>query len=485
LTEPDRPARRLRPIRLAAGLAVGCLPLLAGDLEPRAARTAAIALAMAVWWLTEAMPIHWTASVPIVAFPAAGVFGRGLSGDVAAAVLPYFDPYNFLFAGGMAIAAAIEQQHLHRRIALSVMNGVGTDPRRLLAGTLLATAFVSLWISNTATAALMLPIGLALIAQLEAREGRRLGRYGMALMLAIAWGANLGGIGTKIGTAPNAQLAGFLAREGTVVSFLAFSAIGLPFVAMALPAAWGLLWRLGRGDRPATDAREVVRGELAALGRPGGGERAVAAVFLVTAGLWIASRPLTAWIAGFAAGVSAAEVEGGIAVAAALVLLALPAPGGGRLLSARSLRRVPWETLLLLGGGFALAAAVQSSGLAAWMAERMAGIATLPPTGQLAVAAIATVALSAVASNTATTAVMLVVLAEAAAPALRVPVLFAATVSASCDFALPAGTPPNAIVFGSGYVRIPVMARYGAVLDLACALLAALWCGWAVPAVLG
>lgn len=484
MIEPELPARRLRPIHFALGLAVGVLPLVAADLEPRAGRTAAIAVAMAVWWLTEAMPIHWTASVPIVAFPLAGVFGRGFADDLSASVLPYFDPYNFLFAGGMAIAAAIEQQHLHRRIALSVMNGVGTDPRRLLAGTLAATAFVSLWISNTATAAMMLPIGLALVAQLEAREGRRLGRYGMALMLAIAWGANLGGIGTKIGTAPNAQLAGFLAREGTVVSFLAFSAIGLPFVLMALPAAWALLWRLGRRDRPATDAREVVRHELDALGRPSGAERAVAAVFFVTAGLWIGSRPLTAWIATFAAGISAAEVEGGIAVAAALLLLALPAPGGGRLLAFRSLRRVPWETLLLLGGGFSLAAAVQASGLAGWMAERMAGIATLPPTAQLIVAAVATVALSAVASNTATTAVMLVVLAEAAAPALRVPVLFAATVSASCDFALPAGTPPNAIVFGSGYVRIPVMARYGAVLDLACALLAALWCGWAVPAVL-
>lgn len=485
MTAPDPEPRRLRPIRLALGLAVGCLPLVAGGLEPRAARTAAIALAMAVWWLTEAMPIHWTASVPLVAFPLAGVFGRGLGGDVAATVLPYFDPYNFLFAGGMAIGAAIEQQHLHRRMALTVMDGVGTDPRRLLAGTLAATAFVSLWISNTATAAMMLPIGVALIGQLEAREGRRLGRYGMALMLAIAWGANLGGIGTKIGTAPNAQLAGFLAREGTVVTFLAFAAIGLPFVAMTLPAAWALLWRLGRSDRPATDAREVVRRELAALGRPSGAERAVAALFFATAALWIGSRPLTAWISGFAAGISAAEVEGGIAVGAALLLLALPAPGGGRLLAPRSLRRVPWHTLLLLGGGFALAAAVQASGLAEWMAERMAGIASLPPTAQLMVAAVATVALSAVASNTATTAVMLVVLAEAAAPALRVPVLFAATISASCDFALPAGTPPNAIVFGSGYVRIPVMARYGAVLDLACALLAALWCGWAVPALLG
>ena len=385
----------------------------------------------------------------------------------------------------MAIAAAIEQQGLHRRLALGVMNGIGTDPRRLLAGVLAATAFVSLWISNTATATMMLPIALALVAQLERREERRLGRYGMALMLAVAWGSNIGGIGTKIGTAPNAQLSGFLERSGTSVSFLQFALVGFPFVLMLLPAAWALLWRLGRADRPRQDAREVVRRELAALGRVGAAERAVAAVFFVTAALWIASRALTAAISARIPGVGSAHVEGGIAVAAALLLLAAPAPGGGRLLAFASLRRVPWETLLLLGGGFALAAGVQKSGLSVWMAERLAGIAGFPPLGQLLVATLTTVALSAIASNTATTAVMLVVLAEAAAPELRTAVLFAATLAASCDFALPVGTPPNAIVFGSGYVRIPVMARFGVVLDLLAALLAALWCGWAVPRVLG
>ncbi|KAB2955823.1 MAG: anion transporter, partial [Thermoanaerobaculia bacterium] len=158
---------------------------------------------------------------------------------------------------------------------------------------------------------------------------------------------------------------------------------------------------------------------------------------------------------------------------------------GGRLLPWRALARVPWTTLLLLGGGFALAAAVQESGLAAWMAGRLSGIGALPPLVQLAAASTVTVAVSALASNSATTAVMLVVLAEAAAPAVRLPVLVAATLAASCDFALPVGTPPNAIVFGSGYVRIPVMARFGAPLDLVAALAAALWCAWAVPLVLG
>lgn len=482
---------------LLAGAAVGVLVLALpsslqefGDYGSRPARAAAIALAMATWWIFEAMPIHWTACVPVVAFPLLGVLGRGPAGDLAGSIAPYFDPYNFLFAGGMAIAAAIEQQGLHRRIALGVMSAIGTDPRRLLAGVLASTAFVSLWISNTATATMMLPIALALVAQLERREERRLGRYGMALMLAVAWGSNLGGIGTKIGTAPNAQLAGFLERTGTTISFVEFAAVGFPFVAMMLPVAWATLWRIGRGDRPRHDAREVVAGELAALGRITSAERAVLAVFLVTAGFWIASHPLTAALSARWPAVRSAHVEGGVAIAAALLLLAAPAPGrardgGGRLLAFASLRRVPWETLLLLGGGFALAAGVQASGLSLWMAGRLAGVAGLPPLGQLLVATLVTVALSAVASNTATTAVMLVVLADAVAPGMRTAVLFAATVAASCDFALPAGTPPNAIVFGSGYVRIPVMARHGAVLDLIAAAVAALWCGWAVPRVLG
>ena len=180
-----------------------------------------------------------------------------------------------------------------------------------------------------------------------------------------------------------------------------------------------------------------------------------------------------------------AHVEGGIAMAAALLLLCwrFSRPAGSR--SSAPSRTVPWETLLLLGGGFAMAAGIQQSGLSGWMGAQLAGIATLPPLAQIVLAAVATVALSAVASNTATIAVMLPVLKDAAAPEVMTSVLFAATIAASCDFALPAGTPPNAIVFGSGYVRIPVMARIGVQLDLVAALVAALWCWAVVPFVLG
>lgn len=483
---------RLKPWAIGVGFAIAALLALVDSplhhqagVGSRPAFAAAIAGLMAFWWLTEAAPIYWTACVPLVAYPLFGVFGDGFSKNVQATAAPYFDPYIFLFAGGMAIAAAMQQWNLHRRIALGIMRGIGTDPRRLLAGVLVATAFISLWITNTATATMMVPIGIALIAQLESRTGGRLRWYGMAVMLAIAYGSNLGGIGTKIGTAPNGQFAGFLERIGQPISFIQFSLVGLPFVLLMLPVAWAMLWRIGRRDRLAGDAREVVASELKALGEIATPEKIVAATFFAAAALWIASQPLTTILAPLATGfrLRTAHIEGAVAMLAAVALLCWPY-GGRRILEPRSLATVPWETLLLLGGGFAMAAGIQESGLSAFLGAQLSAIADFPPLGQIVLASLATVALSAVASNSAAIAVMLVVLKDAASPDAMTSVLFAATIASSCDFALPAGTPPNAIVFGSGYVRIPVMARLGAGLDLIAALLCALWCWAVVPRVL-
>ena len=493
---PAPGARAARtPVQLAGLVAGGaaCLLLLFldsplqhyGDYGARPARAAAVVALMAIWWLTEAIPIHWTACVPLVAFPLLHVFGAGWSSNLAGAWLPYVDPYMFLFAGGMAIAAAMQQHELHRRLALSIMVGIGAEPRRLLAGVLIATAAVSLWISNTATAAMMFPIGMALIAQLERQLGRRLAHYGMAVMLAIAYGANVGGIGTKIGTAPNAQFSGFMERLGVEVSFLQFMAVGLPFVVLFLPVVWLALWMTARREGLAGDlGGGLLRGELASLGRMGRGEVVVSAVFGAAAAAWIFARPLTQALQETFAGLGAAEVEGGIALLAALLLMIARA-NGTPVLRAAALRKVPWETLLLLGGGFAMAAAVQGSGLSSWLAHQLSVVRDMQPAAQLLLASLATVALSAVASNTATIAIMLVVLADAVPGPLLPTVLFTATIAASCDFALPAGTPPNAIVFGSGYVSIPRMARTGVVLDLLAALAAAAWCGLVVPWVLG
>jgi sodium-dependent dicarboxylate transporter 2/3/5 len=492
-TDASVPGQPSRTVRAAAALlGIGVFAWLAfgppsATADPRAARAGAMVALMAILWIGEVLPIHWTACLPLVIAPMFGLFGaQGWTGNFVAALKPYFDPYIFLFAGGMAIAAAMQQWNLHRRVALGVMAGVGTRPPRLLLGFLCATAFVSMWISNTATAAMMLPIGLAVMAQLEEAEGgRRLRHYGMAIMLAIAYGSNIGGIGTKIGTAPNAQFSGFMERLGSEISFLQFLLVGLPFVAMFLPVAWWALWRVGKRERLTGDlGKEVIAAERTKLGPWRRAEVVVIVVFTLAAALWIFGKPLAEVARGWNPRWGSSHVEGAVAVCAALLLMLLRAHGRP-VLAPRSLATVPWETLLLLGGGFAMAAAVQASGLSTRLASVLTGLRDMPPIAQLLVASLATVAISAIASNTSTIAVMLVVLKDVVDPSMRDAVLFAATLASSCDFALPAGTPPNAIVFGSGYVSIPRMARLGIGLDLAAALLVALWCRIAVPWVLG
>lgn len=452
------------------------------------ARAAGVAALMAIWWLTDALPISVTASMPLALFPLFNVFGAGFFRNLTETISSYFDPYNFLFAGGMCIAAAMQQCHLHRRIALNIMSAIGTAPARLLLGVLAATAFISMWISNTATATMMMPIGLAMILQLEAQlTGKRLEFYGSAIMLAIAYASNLGGIGTKIGTAPNAQFAGFMHGLGIEVSFLQFLLVGLPFVMMFLPLTWYMLWRIGRRDQlPEQFGATVIAEELHKLGPIKKSERVVFAVFLATAGMWIFGKLLTELVqAQFPQmKITSAHIEGGIAMLAAVALLVLRVEKM-QTLEWRSLRFVSWESLLLLGGGFAMAAGIQKSGLSEWLGMRLAGVRDLSPFLQVLLTSVSTVSLSAVATNTATIAVMLNVLKDAVTPEMLTTVLFTATIASSCDFALPAGTPPNAIVFGSGYITIPRMAKTGVLLDLAAAVVAAVWCWLVVRLVMG
>lgn len=456
-------------------------PLQAGD--GRAALAAGITAWMSIWWLTEAVPITVTAAVPIVVFPLTGVLGGDRAEQLGVVISAYIHPYIFLFLGGMGIAAAMQQCQLHRRLAVQIMRLVGTGPERLLLGFLLATAFVSMWISNTATAAMMLPIGLAVVQQLELRRGgARLHHYGAAVMLAIAYGANLGGIGTKIGTAPNAQLAQFLAVIGEEVSFLQFSGIGVPFIVMMVPAAWWLLWRLARADGAGLGAvgAAALEQELQALGPTRRSEKWVFGVFLATAALWIFGQPLTGLLRDWWPELNTAQLEGSVAMIAMTFLLLLRIEGR-QLLELRVLLGQPWGTLILLGGSFAMAEAIQRSGLSSHLGEQLAIIKDLPPLAQVLAATILTVTISAIASNTATTTVMLNVLRTSAVPALLPTLAFASAFAASCDFALPAGTPPNAIVFASGYLSIPRMAKTGVVLDLYAAIVVAFWCFVSVP----
>lgn len=440
-------------------------------LGSRPAYAAGVAAWMAIWWFSEAMPIAWTACLPLIAYPALGIFGKSFAGDVRSAAEPFVDAYIFLFLGGMVIGAAMEQWGLHRRIALYIMRAIGAQPARLLLGVLVATAVVSMWISNTATAVMMLPIGMALLAQLEASHGgKRLVGYGASVMLAIAYAANVGGIGTKIGTGTNSIFAGFIFDKlGHDLSFLRYMAIGLPFVILFLPLVWWVLWRIGRVDAPSeTHGRELLERELAALGRWSPKERWIATVFAAAALLWILGDPLRDLVVPRLQPLSPIKIQGKHYEAAVSMLAAL-AIVATRSISLAALRKIPWGTLVLLGGSFALAAGIEGSGLSSYLARALEPVARLPLFAQLALATFATILLSAVASNTATINLMLNVLPRSLV------VLSASSIAASCDFALPAGTPPNAIVFGSGYVRLPTMMRTGFVLDVAAAIVITLY----------
>jgi len=441
-------------------------------LGSRPAYAAAVAAMMAIWWFSEALPIWVTACAPLVLFPLFGVFGKGFVADAKRSAEPFVDAYIFLFLGGMMIGAATEQWGLHRRVALHIMRAIGSEPRRLLLGVLVATASVSLWISNTATAVMMLPIGMALLKQLEAAHGgRRLASFGGSVMLAIAYGSNVGGIGTKIGTGTNSIFTGFLSEKLHYdMSFLQYIAVGFPFVVIFLPICWWMLWRSGRVDAPsAAHGREVLEKELDALGGWSKKERLVAGVFLFAATLWIFGDVIRARIAPHVAAsfpgfkLQGKHYEATVAMTAALILVVT------RGISFASVRRIPWGTLVLLGGSFAMAAGIEGSGLSAWLAKGLEPVGRLPLLGQLALATSVTIALSAIASNTATINLMLNML-----PGSLV-VLSASAIGASCDFALPAGTPPNAIVFGSGYVRLPVMMRVGVLLDVLAAIVITLY----------
>ncbi|HEX8698489.1 MAG TPA: SLC13 family permease, partial [Myxococcaceae bacterium] len=371
----------------------------------RPAAAAAVAAWMAIWWFTEAVPMAWTSVLPIALFPVLGVYGgQSVVGDVGRAAAPFVDPYIFLFMGGMALGAGLEQWGLHRRIALLIMHTIGTSPRRLLLGMVVATAAVSLWISNTATAVMMVPIGMALMAQLELSEGRRLQHFGAALMLAVAYGSNVGGIGTKIGTPTNSVFAGVVSRRfGADVGFLEYMLAALPFVILFVPLIWWMLWRLGRKDELGPgQGGDVIRQELAKLGTLSTGERVVGLVFLIAAVLWIGGDLLRGWLAPHVANLSGGfrlqgkHYEAGVAMLGALSLVLL-----GRLPWA-AVRRVPWDSLLLLGGGFALAAGIEASGLSAWLSQRLSGLESMAPIAQHATVATTTILLSAIASNTAT-----------------------------------------------------------------------------------
>jgi len=436
-------------------------------------------ITMALWWITETLPIHWTAALPLVLIPIVPViqletdWWPRLVANVALTAKPFVHPLIFLFMGGMTIGVAMEEHNLHRRIALNVIRRVGSNPKRVLLGFVLSTAFISLFISNTATAVMMVPIGLAVVSQLEAREGRRLAWFGQAIMLSIAYAANVGGIGTLIGTAPNVILAAFVnTHYGVSMGFLPYLVVGLPFVVLFLPIVFFALARLAAREEISAFTSELVDAELRKLGPMSRGEKQVLGVFLATCALWVANEPIR-----LLAGLEMMRgdiFDGSVALAAALALFLQGT------IRARSLKRVSWDALVLLGGSFALAAVVQASGLSDWMASRLSALSAWPPLALMLAITTATIFISAFTSNASTTQLMLLLVANVidpgrTSPARTVPFLAGVGIAASCDFMLPAGTPPNAIVFGTRYIKMRTMVTIGVMLDLAAAIVVALW----------
>jgi len=434
-----------------------------GGLSAAGRATAAVGVWMATWWMTEALPLPATALLPVVAFPLLGV------APVADTLRPYANDIIFLFMGGFMLGLAMQRHGLHKRLALWIILLVGTQPLRLVAGFMLATAFLSMWISNTAATIILLPVGVSVVAMLR-REGSGVPAdaakaFATCLMLAIAYAASIGGSGTLIGSPPNLVVASFLgSRYGCEITMLDWMRIGLPVVAVFLPLAWFYLTRLAHPIRiqALPGGRQPIADELAGLGPMQWPERAVAVVFGSAAVAWILRPQIVAWTG------LGGLTDAVIAVAAPLLLFMLPDRRGGRVLDWETAVRLPWGILLLFGGGLSLAMAVSLHGVDAFIAGGLSGLAGMPTLLVVFAVAVMVVFLTELTSNTAI-ATAFVPIVAAVALGLGVdpmPLLIAVGLGASYAFMLPVATPPNAIVFGSGAVTVGQMVRAGIVLNL-------------------
>ena len=450
-----------------------------GTIELPAWRTSALAVWMAVWWVTEAVPIPATALLPLVLLPLLGI----LSMNAAAAA--YANPVIYLFLGGFLIAAAFEQSGLHRRLALALVQRAGARPEGIIAGFMLSAGFMSMWVSNTATVLMLLPLATSLIDRMHALRGDdpSIRRFEPALLLGLAYAATLGGLGTLIGTPPNALLAGYLASTHDIrIPFGTFMLIAVPIVIVSLPITWLLLTRVLfplRGvELPL--GREMIAAERAALGPMSRGEIAVAVVAILTAAAWV-TQPLLVRIA---PGITDANIS----IAGALLLLVVPLDRDGRrVIDWRAAERIPWGVLVLFGGGLSLAAAIQESGLAAWIGNSVGALRDVHPLLLIAVVTTLVLFLTELTSNTATAAAFLPVVGSVAVGAGMSPLLLTvpAALAATCAFMLPVGTPPNAIVFGTGRLTIPQMARAGVLLNVMMVVIISITCWLLVEPVLG
>jgi sodium-dependent dicarboxylate transporter 2/3/5 len=483
----------IQRIGLVVGLALFVLMRLLPEpaaLSVEGWAVAGVAILMAVWWLTEAVPIPVTAMLPLVLFPLLGV------ATMARAAAPYANEAIYLFMGGFFIGKAIEKWSLHRRIALAIIVRVGTSPRRLLLGVMVATALVSMWISNTATAAMMLPIALALGHMFRpADDGSMLQKpynFGIALMLGVAYAASIGGVGTLIGTPPNILFAAAASELlGVRISLLKWMMVGVPVTCIMLPLTWLILLKVYPPENLGGDAHAAIQEQRKLIGPPSSAERFVGLVFALTVLAWVMRAPKVLGavsvpgIATFFPGVT----DGTIAMLAALVLFVVPLDWrrGHVALDWGTAVTIPWGVLVLFGGGLALADAMGTTDLSEWIGSGVAILAGAPMIVMLAAATVLFIFLGEVTSNTAMAAMALPVMAGMAAPVGIPPLVLMGTVAIACSmgFCLPAGTPPNAIVFGSGYITIGQMVRAGIWVDVLSATVVTLVATFLLPVIFG
>ncbi|KAA2219581.1 SLC13 family permease [Maribacter flavus] len=432
---------------------------------------------IAIWWITEAIPIAITALLPIVLFPLSG----GL--DLTATSGSFGHKYVFLYMGGFVIAIAIEKWNLHKRIALNIIHLIGADIRKIILGFMVATAFLSMWISNTATSVMMLPIGLAIIKQLKDNpatvEDENL-LFGKSLMLAIAYSASIGGMATLIGTPPNLVLAGVvLDTYGYEITFMQWFMFGLPISVVLIFICWKYLTRFAFSFKQVEfpGGRAEIKRLKNGLGKITYEEKLIALVFGATAFCWITrSFLLQKLLPGLDDTI--------IAIFFAILLFLIPAKKKGeQLLNWDEAVTMPWGIILLFGGGMALAKGFDESGLAVWIGGQMTSLSGLPIFILVLVLIAAVNFLTEITSNLATTAMLLPVLAPMALSIDVHPfvLMVGAAVAASCAFMLPVATPPNAVVFGSGYLRIPDMVRKGFFMNIMSIIVLSLFVYFLLP----
>ena len=420
--------------------------------------TAGVALLMTIWWITEAIPIYLTGIIPLILFPIFNI------SDLKLVASSYAHPLVLLFLGGFIIASAMEACGLHKRIALNILSLSGTSPSKIIAGFMIATAFISMWVSNTASTIMMLPIAVSVITIFSNQPNIRNENFAIPLLLAIAYSASIGGASTLIGTPTNIMLSSILSDSYKYeISFLDWLLIGLPVAIFLLPTVWFFLTNISFNvSKKKSNALEITIQEMKGeIGSPSFTEKIVTTVFFLTATLWVLRRSLN-------------EIfdlnlnDTSIGLLGALLLFLIPTSKTTRACNWETANKIPWGILLLVGGGIALSKAFNSSGLAMWIGEFSNYFYGYNIYLLIFIAVALIIYLTELNSNTATVATFMPILIIFAISINQNPLFFVipATIAASCAFMLPIATPPNAVVFGSGKIAIKDMIKAGFLLNI-------------------